>query len=83
MSEPLAGFRLSLLHNLHHDKAAAESNQRVKVVFGSINDQGSRVNIVAQDRRHVRVELIAKIRISQPRSSILRREHDVDENLCK
>ena len=37
--QPLAGFGLGLLDYLHHGKTSAESDQRVDVVFDSVDDQ--------------------------------------------
>ena len=53
----------------------------VEVVFNAVDDQRGRVDVVAQDRRHVRKELVAKVHVTQPGSSVLRGEYQVDVDL--
>src|SRR5262245_58461887 len=65
--EPFARFNLAFLDDLHYGELAAEANQGVDVIFDSANDQRRRVDVVAQDRRHVGVELIAHVSVAEPR----------------
>lgn len=78
---PFAGFGFRLLNQFGNRILSAQLAKYVDMILVAVDHDRGRIDIVSEYRRHVLVQTFAQIAIFQPRSSILRRVHHMDDDI--